>query len=269
MIADGKKIAEQLESEISQALLTMPEKYLCFVMVGDNPASEQFIAMKTKVAKRLGVMVDVEYFDGDITEHELIQNISNLCDEGFDGIVIQLPLPEHLTTQTILDCVPAHLDCDMLGTAAKQMYARGDMSKIPPVARAVSEILHYYDIHLADKKILVVGNGKLVGEPVAAMLGHNGYAFELIDKDTSSDKKASLLKSSDVIISGVGVGHMIKPDMIQEGCVLIDAGTSEQSGKMIGDIDPSCADKSYLMTPVPGGVGPVTVACLFANLVTQ
>ena len=267
MIADGKKIAEKIENDLKDALLALPEKYLCFVMVGENAASEQFVAMKTRVAKRLGVNVALEHFPDDISQQELEQEISNICSEGFDGVVVQLPLPNHLNAQEILDCVPANLDCDVLGAQAKQLFAASGLGKIPPVARAVSEILDFYDVSLSDKNVLIVGNGKLVGQPIGQLFHNRGISFHVIDKDTQQNIKESELKSADVIISGTGSPHSIHPELIKEGVILIDAGTSEQSGKLVGDIDPACAEIASLTTPVPGGVGPVTVACLFANLI--
>jgi len=117
-----------------------------------------------------------------------------------------------------------------------------------------------------NKKVLVIGNGKLVGEPVGIMLSHEGIMFDVVNKSTDEITRNEIIRNADVIISGVGIPHLIKPDMIQPGVILIDAGTSEQSGKLAGDIDPACADVASYITPVPGGVGPITVVALFRNL---
>jgi methylenetetrahydrofolate dehydrogenase (NADP+) / methenyltetrahydrofolate cyclohydrolase len=266
MIAGGKMVAKKMEESLKKKMENIPQKKTCFVMFGENPASVQFVGMKTRVADRLGILADVKKFSADVSQGEAVSKISEIISEGYDGIVIQLPLPDQLDAQAVLNCVPPELDVDVLGDGAKELFARGDLRRIPPVARAVSEILDFYQVSLDNKKIVVVGNGKLVGMPIAAMLGLKKVPFQIIDKNTSEDVILSCLKSADIVISGAGSPCLVKPEMVKDGVVLIDAGTSEQAGKLVGDIDPACAEKASLMTPVPGGVGPVTVACLFANL---
>ncbi|MDB4984489.1 MAG: folD [Patescibacteria group bacterium] len=269
MIADGKLIAAAIEGRVKNRLANTDQKKICFVMFGEHAASVQFVGMKTRVAERLGISVSVQEFSGNADTDTACELVASLAQEGFDGIVVQLPLPRHMDVQKVLDSVPARLDVDVLSTAAKNFFVREDSEIAPPVARAVIEILDYYDISLEEKEILIVGNGKLVGEPVATMISRNGIPFHVIDKNTPEEEKILRMKSADIIITGVGSPHMIKPEMIKEGAVLIDAGTSEQAGKLVGDIDPACAEIASLMTPVPGGVGPVTVACLFLNLVAK
>jgi methylenetetrahydrofolate dehydrogenase (NADP+)/methenyltetrahydrofolate cyclohydrolase len=162
--------------------------------------------------------------------------------------------------------IPPHMDMDVLSTEAKSLFKNNKLNKIPPVARAVSEILNFYNVDMANKNILVVGTGKLVGEPVSSMLNLRNLVYKTIDKNTDENSKEELLKNADIIISGAGSPHFIKKEMIKPGVVLIDAGTSEQSGKLVGDIDPGCAEVASLMTSVPNGVGPVTMACLFLNI---
>jgi len=160
--------------------------------------------------------------------------------------------------EEVVNSVPADLDIDGL---------RRDSKFLAPVAMSVWKIFNFYQIDLAGKEIVVVGNGRLVGEPVVRMLIDENLSVTLVEKETDDKTMRTLIKNADVIISGVGVPGLITSDMIKEGVVLIDAGTSEQSGKLVGDIDPACADKASFVTPVPGGVGPVTVACLFENLI--
>ena len=246
MIVDGKHIANILEERLREKLTQLPQKKVCFVLLGDNMASRKFVEMKSKVAARLGIVVDVV--------HEMVNF------ENYDGVVVQLPLPEGMDTQKILDTVPAEKDIDVLSADAKKM------NKVAPVARAVLEILNHYQIHFDNKKVLIVGNGKLVGEPVSHAFTRSGIVHDVIDIHTPEQVRIQKIKEADIIVSGVGVPHMIKPSMIKEGVLLIDAGTSEQAGKLVGDIDPACEAKVSLMTPVPGGVGPITVVSLFANL---
>jgi methylenetetrahydrofolate dehydrogenase (NADP+)/methenyltetrahydrofolate cyclohydrolase len=266
MIIDGRHIAKTLEQELAQILSTTPKKRVAFVLFGNDSSSIQFIGIKSRVAQRLGIETKTfQYEDINSTEQALL-NINEIISESYDGIVVQLPLPVGMDTQVILNSIPVELDIDVLSDNAKESYALSSSHKIPPVAAAVQEIITSIGVDLKDKNVLVVGNGKLVGEPVGIMLKHEGVMFGVINKDTDEQVRNEKIKNADVIISGVGIPHLIKPDMIKPGVILIDAGTSEQSGKLAGDIDPECADIASYITPVPGGVGPITVIALFKNL---
>ena len=256
MIADGKHIAQLLEEKLLGEFANAPLKKVCFVLFGNDPASIQFIKIKTNIAERLGIKVDLVTGPQNMITDQALGLMDEVNKGGYDGIVVQLPLPKQLDTETILNEIPKEKDTDVLGKS----------EKVAPVARAVFEILDFYNISLENKKVLVVGNGRLVGKPVGSELSRRGISYQMVDKDTDDDVRNEKIQSADIIISGAGVPHMIKPDMIKDGVVLIDAGTSEQSGVLVGDIDPACDTKAALITPVPGGVGPVTVVSLFANL---
>jgi len=256
MIADGKHIAQILEEKLLGEFANAPLKKVCFVLFGNDASSIQFIKIKTNIAERLGIKVELVTGPENIITDQALGLMDEVNNNDYDGIVVQLPLPKQLDVEAILSEIPADKDIDVLGSS----------KKIAPVAQAVLEILNFYNISLEGKNVLIIGNGKLVGKPVAKMLADKGLDYEVIDKDTEEGVSNEKIKSADVIISGAGVPHMIKPEMIKEGVVLIDAGTSEQSGVLVGDIDPACSERASLITPVPGGVGPVTVVSLFANL---
>lgn len=266
MIIDGKKIALGIEQELKEKAQSLPRKSVAFVLFGNDPASLQFIGIKSRVAERIGIEIKLFHYLEEVSNDIALNNIKEIIDQNFDGIIIQLPLPAGMDTEKILNSIPKELDIDVLGHDAKQSYQNKTSNMIPPVAAAVYEILKSINVSMNDKNILIVGNGKLVGEPVGMLLSRENISFSIIDKDTSSIERSEKLLNADIIISGVGVPHMIKPDMVKDGVILIDAGTSESSGKLAGDIDPSCVEKSLFMTPVPGGVGPVTVVKLFVNL---
>lgn len=266
MLVDGRKIAKDLEEKLSTELLFSTPKKVCFVTFGGNAATEQFVKMKSRVAERIGIAVEIKSYPEVRTTNEAKEIVSVLGKNDYDGIVVQLPLTSGIDTQTILDEIPPLKDIDVLGTVAKNAYMNGGTNRVPPVARAVQEILESCGIKLTRKKIVVVGRGRLVGEPVHLMLRRMNVLHDVVDIDTPESEKLALLKNADVIISGIGVPHGIKPSMVKQGVVLIDAGTSEQAGKLAGDIDPACEDKASYLTPVPGGVGPVTVVSLLRNL---
>ena len=256
MIADGKHIAQILEEKLLGEFANAPLKKVCFVLFGNDPASIQFIKIKTNIAEGLGIKVELVTGPQDIITDQALGLMDEVNKKDYDGIVVQLPLPKQLDVDAILNEIPQEKDIDVLGASQKDA----------PVAKAVFEILNFYNISLAGKKILVIGNGRLVGKPVAKILADKGLEYDVIDKNTDELVSKEKIANADIIVSGAGIPHMIKSHMIKDGVVLIDAGTSEQSGKLVGDIDPACRDKAALITPVPGGVGPVTVVSLFANL---
>lgn len=266
-VLDGKQIAKNLEAKLTTELLFSTPKKVCFVVIGGNNATEQFIKMKSQVAERVGISVSVKKYPKIKTTIEAVKAVQAIGKEDFDGIVVQLPLTPGIDTQTVLDEIPPLKDIDILSTVAKESYVKGKINRTPPVAQAVYEILESCNITLSGNKIVVAGQGRLVGKPVHLMLNRMKVPHEVIDIHTNEKEKLSLFKTADIIISGMGVPHHIKPEMIKKGVVLIDAGTSEQSGKLVGDIDPACESKALFMTPVPGGVGPVTIISLLRNLV--
>ena len=267
MIIDGKKLAQEIEAELFEKFKALPLKKVVFVMFGENAASRQFMGIKSRTAERLGIQSSIQVFLETTTTDEAVSIIKNLGTD-MDGVVVQLPLPKHLDTELILNAVPTEKDIDILGSSAIEHYIAGQSNRIAPVAGAVQTILNSINIDLNNKKIVIVGNGNLVGKPVAQMFSREHIPYIIIDKDTDFAERSLHLSTADIIISGVGIPHMIKPDMIKPGVILIDAGTSEQSGKLTGDIDSACAEIASYTTPVPGGVGPVTVVSLFKNLIT-
>lgn len=268
MIVEGARIAAALAKKLKSEFAVQPKKRVCFVIFGNDLPSRQFVALKTRLAGELGVEAVLEEYPEDLENTEAVTTIDRIANQNYDGIVVQLPLPAGLHVDEIVNRVPEKMDIDMLGEQAKHAYRSGISHMQPPVARAVEEIFVHYDLAFDTKRVLVVGSGKLVGEPVAAMLSRKNIPFVIIDKDTPEEMKRSEIAQADIIISGAGVPSLIRPDMIKDNIILIDAGTSEQSGKIVGDIDPACGEKASLYTPVPGGVGRLTVVSLFANLLT-
>ncbi len=264
MTINGSIIKEAVLEELA-ARPQERQLRVCFVQFGQDVASTKFVGMKMAVAKTLGIHAEHVRSDAANTIDALAV-LQEAIDADYDGIVVQLPVPEGIDATTLVNILPVEKDIDVLSTAALMAFATGSSGRMPPVAAAVELILTIYKVSLDDKKVVIRGKGKLVGETVMMLLDSKGVPYAAIDINTPEEEQLALLKEADVIVSGIGVPHSLTPDMVQEGVVLIDAGTSEQTGKMVGDIDPACAEKASLYTPVPGGVGPITVACLFRNL---
>lgn len=265
MIVDGEKIAEEMKLELR---LLGKIARLDIVYVGENPVIEKFIGVKKRYGNKIGAETVVHRFPENISQEDLIREVKRIGgDKNLSGMIVQLPLPKHLDTEAILNAIPEEKDVDALSKKAFEKFASGNSRFMPPVAGAVKEILEEHDVSLHGKEILVLGEGRLVGKPIAAWFAREHADFTVANSKT--ENLPELLKNADIIISGVGKAGMIKPEMIKEGAVLIDAGTTEEGGRVAGDADPACAAKCSLFTPVPGGVGPVTVAVLFRNLLSK
>lgn len=254
MIIEGKAIAEEIITAYAAREHKRPLR-LGIVVVGNDPIIESFVRIKQKTAARVGVEIIRIDIDAQEGEGEVVRLVEDLS-ERVDGVIVQLPLPRHIHTDTVLAHIPRNKDVDGINSDGSDYIA--------PVALAVQEILKSGQVSIAGKRAVVLGAGRLVGAPAARLLESLGARVEVITLENPSLEK---LKDAEIIVSGVGSPGLITPDLIREGCVLIDAGTSESGGKVLGDADPACAEKCALFTPVPGGVGPIAVAMIFKNLI--
>lgn len=266
MIIDGKIIRDRIKEEIRKEVSLFPRAItLAIVIVGKNPVIESFVNIKKRFAYDVGIAVAEKRFPQHATFEDIAKALQVLAeDDAIDGIVVQLPLPPHFDTQRILNMTPPHKDVDVLSEKANDLFEKGESSVASPVVGAVCEILKEGNVNVRDRKALVVGYGRLVGRPVSVWLRAEGAHVSIVEGPVPN--LGEFLQDTDIIVSGVGVAGLIKPNEIKKGVVLIDAGTSEQGGTVVGDADPRSADVAGLFTPVPGGVGPVTVAELFKNL---
>ncbi|MFA6520451.1 MAG: bifunctional 5,10-methylenetetrahydrofolate dehydrogenase/5,10-methenyltetrahydrofolate cyclohydrolase [Candidatus Paceibacterota bacterium] len=268
-IIDGKKLKEEILTKVKNEVSALSFKpVFCDVLVGDDPASVQYVQMKGRNAETVGIAFHHANFSASITTAELIKEIetlnkfTNMC-----GIIIQLPLPEHINRQKVFDAIDPRLDVDCLGTVASERFYGGDTSIGFPTALSCMALLDSVNLDLKDKNIIVLGQGMLVGKPVTALLQFRNLSPVIIRSKT--ENKEELIKQADIIISGMGKGKYITGAMIKERAVIIDAGTSESEGGIVGDVDTeSVKDVARYLSPVPGGVGPVTVAMLLNNVLT-
>jgi len=266
-IIDGKKLSEEILREVKEGVAALPfTPVFCDVLVGEDPSSIQYVKMKANKASSVGMTFRSANFPTSITTEELVKEIKILNEvENMCGIIIQLPLPVHIDRQTVLDAIHPALDVDCLGSVASDKFYTGESNLAFPTALASLAILDSLHLDLSGKNVLVLGQGLLVGRPVSRLLQLRGVPHKTIT-DSTEDKEV-FIKAGDVIISGIGKGKYITGDMIKEGAVLIDAGTSESTGSIVGDVDAeSVKNVAGYLSPVPGGVGPVTVAMLLKNV---
>jgi len=256
MIINGRQMAEEIRSDL-RGKLTGRKLRLVIISVGDNLVTAKYLALKQKFGEEIGAEIVVQEFASGISQAELAERLRQLADDwSVHGVVVQLPLPKHLKTGDLFSLIPPEKDVDALSPEARVLS---------PVVGAIKEILTQQKISPKEKKVVVVGRGKLVGRPAAVWLAQEGAEVSVVDLETPKPEK--ILKQADIIVSGAGCPGLITPNMIKQGTVLIDAATSELGGRLVGDVDPACAEKCAVLTPVPGGVGPLTIAYLFKNLV--
>lgn len=266
-IIDGKKLSIEILKDLKNKVEALDFKpVFCDILVGKDLPSVKYVNLKKIKAESIGIKFHEANFAENITTEELISEIEKINKiENMCGVIVQLPLPKHIDTDKVLGFIDPKLDVDCLGEVASRNFYNGNLDIVPPTALACMYLLDTLDLDLKKKNIVVLGEGKLVGKPVMNLLKYRGLDFKSINSNT--ENKEEILKNADVIISGVGKGKIIEGDMVKEGVVIIDAGTSEEDSILVGDVDfESILDKSYACTPVPGGVGPVTVAMLFTNV---
>ncbi len=262
----GKKIAETIKEDLKKEISVLDREIVfSIIYIGTDSVIDNFISYKKKFGLDLGVDVLVHHFPEDIDQSDLILEMKSI-EEQSDAMIVQLPLPDHLDVQSILDIVPVQKDVDVLSSESKKQFIENINPMFPPVTGAVIEVFKDQEYDLLDKKIVLVGYGSLVGKPFSDWLLGQKIQHNIITKETDENIKSELFKKADIIVSGVGSPHLIQPEMVSEDIVLIDAGTSESGKKVIGDIDPKCYKKSLFYTPVPGGIGPLTIAVLYQNI---
>ena len=239
---------------------------LCVIQVGDNLVSKKYIEEKGKIAKELGVVFRLVLLPSSISQADLKKRIEKIGrDKKVSGMIVQLPLPKRFNTQNILDSILKEKDVDVLSSVSFSAFALGVLPIMPPTVGAIALLLRETKKKLEGRKVVVVGVGRLVGLPTALWLAHQGAIISLVQKETKN--ASQIIAKADIIISGVGKPGLITGNMVKKGAVVIDAGTSVEGGSSKGDVDfESVAKRASFITPVPGGVGPLTVACLFQNL---
>ena len=266
-IIDGRKIKEDLLKEIKEKVSILPfTPVFCDILVGDDSVSASYVRIKAKNAESVGIKFRTAVFPDSVTTDELIIEIENLNKvPHMCGVIVQLPLPDHMDRKKILDSIDPSIDVDCLGSLTSDKFYNNNSEISYPTAMACMKILDSLNLKLADKKIVVLGQGTLVGQPVAHILRSRGLLIETIDRQT--ENTSELIKEADILISGIGRGKFITGEMVKEGVVIIDAGTSEENGSVVGDVDfESVKNIASYITPSPGGVGPVTVAMLLENV---
>ena len=257
MIIDGKKLGETIRSHSLQLTLSI-------VLCGNNPESVLYTNMKKEKAFQLGIKADIHHLAESITT-EQFQHKIGLLNKVADGIIIQLPLPPHLDTETIVNTIHSDKDVDGLTALSMGKLARRNETFAPATPKAVIALLEKYQISLSRKEVVIINRSAIVGKPLAFMLLNRGATVTICHRETKD--LAFHTRRADIIITGVGQKNFLTADLIKEQAVVIDVGTTREGHTVFGDAAPDLAQKASLYTPVPGGVGPMTVIMLLKNLV--
>jgi len=276
-IIDGRKLRGEILAKVKKEVAELNfTPVFCDVLVGDDSASIQYVEMKAKTAEMVGIHFHKAVFPASISTEDLIKEIQSLNKiKNMCGIIVQLPLPASIDKGAILDSIDSRLDVDCLGTLASHKFYDSYDSQTDlayPTALACMALLDSINLDLKAKNIVILGQGILVGKPVAALLHYRGLNYLPVTSKT--ENKEYILRQADIIISGIGKAKYITGNMIKFGAVLIDAGTSEEGAtpsgdrkNIVGDVDlESVKNIAGYLSPVPGGVGPVTVAMLLNNV---
>jgi methylenetetrahydrofolate dehydrogenase (NADP+)/methenyltetrahydrofolate cyclohydrolase len=261
MIIDGRALASDiLASARVRVEIAGLKPVVRAVVMSPTAATQSYLRVKSARAVDAGMRMEVVRVAEDATTEEVLAAV---LAPGADSVIVQLPLPESINTSLILDEIPFHKDADVLSRAAYDAFTYHQPGALlPPVVGGIREVLERSGIALQGKRVGIIGSGRLVGQPAAVWCEEQGADIFVVTRDTHSFEE---LAHADVVISGAGSPHLIKPSMLKKGVVLIDAGTSESNGAISGDADPACAEVASVFTPVPGGMGPIAVACLFQN----
>ncbi len=264
-IIDGKMVSLKVEEELCQKISKLKDKLtLVVISVGDDPASKVYVRQKEKKAIKIGYNFLNLHYDK-ISETSLIREIKKLNKNAeITGIIVQLPLPSYLDKNKVLNTISPLKDVDGLTDSNLIKLVKKEETLVPCTPKGVMTLLDYYKIPFQGKRVVVVGRSELVGLPLFHLLLNKNATVTLCHSKTEDLK--SYTKNADILIVAVGRKDLITPDMIKDNCIIIDVGINRVDNKLYGDVANECMEKASLMTPVPGGVGPMTVISLMENV---
>lgn len=272
-IIDGKAVSAQVKERIRLETEQLKEKGievgLAVVIVGDDPASKVYVRNKKKACETVGFNSYEYALPAETTEEELLDLVQKLNnDDKVNGILVQLPLPKHLDDKVIINNILPEKDVDAFHPVNVGKIMIGDYSFLPCTPAGVMELIASTGTEIAGKECVVIGRSNIVGKPQAMLLLHKSGTVTICHSKTKNLKE--VCQRADILVAAVGRAKMITSDYIKEGAVVIDVGMNrDENGKLCGDVDfDDCKDKALYITPVPGGVGPMTIAMLMQNTLT-
>ncbi len=264
MSAEVKANVKKLTDELKETHNITPG--LAVVIVGDDPASRVYVNNKKKACEAVGFMSEEYALPAETTQEKLLSLVETLNNkESINGILVQLPLPKHLDDKAVIEAISPLKDVDAFHAVNVGKIMLGEYDFLPCTPAGVMEMLHSYDIPVEGKECVVIGRSNIVGKPMGMLLLHENGTVTICHSRTKN--LAEVCKRADILIAAVGIPKFVKADMVKDGAVVIDVGMDrDENGKLCGDVDfENVKDKCSYITPVPGGVGPMTIATLMKN----
>ncbi len=274
MVLSGKELSSKIKAELAEQVSTFPEKYgrvphLVVVLVGNDPASESYVAGKAKASALVGIRNTTIRRPVTITEQELLGLIAELnADDGVDGILVQLPLPEHISESKVVSAIAQEKDVDGFHPLNLAALYQNRPCTLPCTPKGIMRMLSEAGVETEGKRAVVVGRSNIVGMPVARLLMNGNATVTIAHSHTRN--LAEITREAEILVVATGHAHLVTADMVSDGVVVIDVGISRnpETGKLVGDVDfENVAPKASVITPVPGGVGPMTICSLMENTV--
>jgi len=268
-LIDGKALGARVREEVAASAAELGHVGLATVLVGDDPASHIYIDLKQKAAQQAGMEARDLKLPADLSEEELLATIAELnADDSVDGLLVQLPLPDHIDENRIIEAISPAKDVDGIHPLNAGRLYLGRPTLVPGTPLGIMRMLDEYEIPLEGARAVVVGRSAIVGKPMAHLLLQRNATVTICHSRTQDLERHTL--DAEVLVAAVGVAHLISADMVAAGATVIDVGMNREEGsrRVLGDVDPSAMEEAAYMTPVPGGVGPMTIAMVLQNTVT-
>lgn len=279
MLIDGKAIAADVRDEVRDEVDAWTSRghrppHLSVVLVGDDPASASYVRGKMKASDDVGISSDTLTFDSDITEEHLLEVVVGLNkSDEVDGILVQLPLPDHISEKKIIHAIDPRKDVDGFHPENVGRLMIGDPAFVSATPAGIMELLKRSGIETAGKHAVILGRSNIVGKPVGALLLHRGVDATVTTCHSRTKDLPAITRQADILVAAIGHAHFVTADMVKEGVAVIDVGinrvddpTRERGYRLVGDVDfENVKDHAAHITPVPGGVGPMTIGMLLKN----
>jgi methylenetetrahydrofolate dehydrogenase (NADP+)/methenyltetrahydrofolate cyclohydrolase len=269
MLMDGKALGAKVREEVAASVAELGHVGLATVLVGDDPASHIYIDLKQKAAQEAGMDARDLKLPADTSEDDLLFAIAELnADDEVDGVLVQLPLPDHIDENRVIEAISAEKDVDGIHPINAGRLYLGRPTLVPGTPLGIMRMLDEYEIPLEGARAVVIGRSAIVGKPMAHLLLQRNATVTICHSRTQDLERHTL--DADVLVAAVGRTHLVSPDMVKFGATVIDVGMNRdpESRKVLGDVDPGAMEEAAYMTPVPGGVGPMTIAMVLQNAVT-
>ncbi|WP_125711639.1 bifunctional 5,10-methylenetetrahydrofolate dehydrogenase/5,10-methenyltetrahydrofolate cyclohydrolase [Companilactobacillus kedongensis] len=271
-ILDGKKVAGALDEKMAKRVADLKNQNvtpgLAVILVGDNSASAIYVRNKKRRAEKLGINFQLIHFDDSVAENELLEKIDQLNhDDTVDGFIVQLPLPDHIDEEKVIQAIDSKKDVDGFAPENVGNLWTGEPHTLPATASGIMMMLDFYNVDIDGKNVVIIGRSNIVGKPVAAMMLAKNATVTMTHSHTKN--LADIAKRADILVVAIGQAKFVNKNFVKDGAVVVDVGMDhDENGKLCGDVDfDDVKDTVSFISPVPGGVGPMTITALMDQVI--